>query len=219
MGLLGHLLERPVATSLVAIGTVLIGAVAYFRLPVAALPAIDLPTVVISALLPGASPETMATSVATPLERRIGQIAGLTELTSLNVLGATHITAQFSSARDVAGAAADVQSAANSAASELPKDMPARPQINKLNPSLVPIIFLAITCDTLPPGVVYDYVNRVIVQRLAQVEGVSRVTLQGAQNSPSECERIRRCSLRSGSDWMTSGSPLPGQTPLLRKDH
>ena len=180
---LEQLIRRPVAVSLAAIGVILLGALGYLWLPVAAFPVLDLPTLVVLGSLPGASPETMATSVATPLERRIGQVAGVIELTSVNVLGATQITVQLSAARDIAGAVADVQSAVNAASNELPRDMPLRPQVIKLNPALEPIIFYAATCETLPPDVVYGYLDRVIVQSLSQVEGVSRVTIQGAQKA------------------------------------
>ncbi|HEY7243939.1 MAG TPA: efflux RND transporter permease subunit [Xanthobacteraceae bacterium] len=181
MSALDQLLRRPVATSLAAIGLVLLGALAYPRLPVADMPTVDLPTIIVQAGLPGASPETMATLVATPLERRIGQIAGVTELTSVNVLGGTQIAVQLSSARDVAGAAADVQSAVNAASSDLPKDMPARPHVIKINSQQMPIMFLVVTSDTLPADVVYGYAERVIAQRIAQIDGVGRAAIEGAQ--------------------------------------
>ncbi|WP_206151302.1 efflux RND transporter permease subunit [Starkeya sp. ORNL1] len=171
---------RPVGSMLIAIGIMLIGAAAYRQLAIATLPAIDVPTIVVSAQLPGASPETMASAVATPLERRLGRIASITELTSINTLGNTQITLQFAPERNVDGAAVDVQAAISAAGDELPKDMPSRPVFKKINPILIPAVFLSIRCDTLPPDEVIKYVNGVIVDKLAQLEGVGNVVVQGA---------------------------------------
>lgn len=171
---------RPVGSMLIAIGIILIGIAAYRQLAIATLPAIDVPTIVVSAQLPGASPETMASAVATPLERRLGRIAAVTELTSINTLGNTQITLQFAPERNVDGAAVDVQAAISAAGDELPKDMPNPPVFKKINPILIPAVFLSIRCDTLPPDEVVKYVNSVIVEKLAQLDGVGNVVVQGA---------------------------------------
>lgn len=171
---------RPAGSILIAIGIILIGMAAYRQLAIATLPAIDVPTIVVSAQLPGASPETMASAVATPLERRLGRIAAVTELTSINTLGNTQITLQFSPERNVDGAAVDVQAAISAAGDELPKDMPSPPVFKKINPILIPAVFLSIRCDTLPPDEVVKYVNSVVVEKLAQLEGVGNVVVQGA---------------------------------------
>ncbi len=176
-------LMRPVAAALAVVGIIFGGIVSYQSLPIAELPAIDLPTIVITGLLPGASPETMASAIATPIEKRVGQIAGVTELTSTNVDGATTVIVQFGPERDVSAALSDVQSAVNAAGTDLPKEMPEPPTIAKLNPALVPIIFLAATSETMPPGEVYENVERIIAQPLSQISGVSKVTLQGGQRT------------------------------------
>ena len=183
MWLFAFFIRRPRGTSLIAIGIALTGIVAWRTLPVGPLPAIDLPTIVLSAALPGAAPETMAGLVATPLERRIGAISGVTELTSVNVLGATQIVVQFKDDRDMGGAANDVQSAINAASAELPKDMPQPPTFQKLNPVADPVLFFAITSDTLPIGDLYDLTKQVIVQKVSQVPGVGAAIIQGAEKS------------------------------------
>jgi hydrophobe/amphiphile efflux-1 (HAE1) family protein len=176
-------LTRPVAAVLGAIALIFGGILSYLSLPIAELPGIDLPTIVITGLLPGASPETMASAVATPIEKRVGLIAGLTELTSSNVAGATTIVLQFGPEREIVGALSDVQSAVNAAGSDLPKDMPGPPTIVKFNPALAPVIFLAATSESLPPGEVYENIDRIIAQPLAQLEGVSKVVIQGGQKT------------------------------------
>ena len=183
MNVLEGAIRRPVAAALIAIGVMLLGALAYRGLAVATLPAVDVPTIVVTAQLPGASPETMATSVATPLERRLGRMAGVTELTSINTLGDTQITIQFETGRDIDGAATDVQAAISAASQELPRDMPQRPNFKKINPILAPAAFLAVTSDVVPPDQLYEYVNTVVVQKIAQLEGVGAVTVQGAARS------------------------------------
>ncbi len=174
-------IERPIGTTLLAIGLFLVGIVAYFSLPVASLPTVEFPTIRVTATLPGGDPETMAARVAAPLERRLGEIPGVRELTSVNALGSTRITVQFNPSRSIVGAAQDVQAAINAAAVDLPADMPSLPSFRKSNPSAAPILILALTSKTLPPDKLYDVADTVIVQRLSQVEGVAEVTAAGAE--------------------------------------
>ncbi|MDQ0457756.1 efflux RND transporter permease subunit [Rhizobium paknamense] len=173
-------IERPVATTLIAIGIVVLGCLAYVRLPVAALPTVDLPTIVVRATLPGASPETMASTVATPLERQLGTIAGLTELTSVNAQGSSTIVAQFSLDRDVDGAAQDVQAAISAAEADLPTEMPQAPIYIKANPNVYPVLILALTSDTMSVSDIYDHAETVLRQRLSRIDGVGRVELSGS---------------------------------------
>jgi multidrug efflux pump len=174
-------IERPIGTTLLAIGLFLLGAVAYFNLPVASLPTIEFPTIRVSASLPGADAETMAARVAAPLERRLGEIPGVNELTSVSSLGTARITIQFDLSRDIVGAAQDVQAAINAAAADLPADMPSLPRFRKSNPSASPILILALTSKTIRPSDIYDAADTVIVQRLSQVDGVAEVTAAGAE--------------------------------------
>ena len=174
-------IARPVATMLLAFGLFLSGVVAYWFLPVAALPRVDIPTIVVFAGRPGADPETMAASVAAPLERRLGEIAGVTELTSTSTIGNTSIVIQFDISRDINGAAADVMAAINAAATDLPTDLPRRPYYRKFNPAAAPILALALSSDTLSMAQIYDAVDTVLAQRLSQVPGVSQVTVNGAE--------------------------------------
>lgn len=176
-------IERTVACSLLAIGVILLGAYSYRHLTVATWPAIDLPTIVVTAALPGASPETMATTVATPLERRLGRLSGVTEITSSSGAGNTQIIIQFSYGRDIDGAANDVQSAIAAASSELPKEMPQRPIYKKINPSVAPVILIAVTSDTLPMRDLYGYADTVVRQRLSEVDGVGNIALQGVSRA------------------------------------
>lgn len=172
---------RPVGTTLLAIGLFLVGLVAWYALPVSSLPSVSLPTISVSANLPGADPETMAATVAAPLERRLGEIAGVNELTSSSGLGSTRITVQFDPARSVEGAAQDVQAAINAAIPQLPSDLPAPPSYRKMNPSAMPVIIIALTSSTMPASAIYDAADTVIAQRLAQVEGVAQVNISGAE--------------------------------------
>ncbi len=173
-------IRRPVGTTLLAIGLILIGAVAYRFLPVAALPSIDLPTIRVSASQPGADPATMAATVAAPLERRLGKIAGVTELTSTTTLGSTSIAIQFDLSRNVDKAGRDVQAALNAAATDLPLDLPSLPTFRKANPNATPIMILALTSDTVSASGIYDAADSVIAQRLSQIDGVADVTVSGA---------------------------------------
>ena len=173
-------IRRPVGTTLLAVGLFLVGVVAYRFLPVASMPTVDFPTISVTASRPGADPETMAATVAAPLERRLGEIAGVTELTSRSSLGSTRVTVQFDLARNIDGAARDVQAAINAALTDLPADLPASPAFRKFNPAATPIMILALTSKNLPPSVLYDAADSVIAQRLAQIEGVAEVTVNGA---------------------------------------
>src|SRR6202048_1399507 len=174
-------IRRPVGTTLLAIGLFLVGAVAYRFLPVASMPTVDFRTINVNATRPGADPETMAETVAAPLERRLGEIAGVTELTSRSSLGSTRITIQFDLARKIDGAARDVQAAINAALTDLPGDLQATPTFRKSNPAATPIMILALTSKTLPPSTLYDAADTVIAQRLAQVDGVAEVNVSGAE--------------------------------------
>jgi multidrug efflux pump len=174
-------IRRPVATSLLAAALLLAGLLAYAHLPVAPLPRVDFPTIQVSAALPGASPETMASAVATPLERRFGRIAGLVEMTSTSSLGSTSIVLQFDLERDVDGAARDVQAAIAAAGGELPPDLPLKPRYRKVNPSDAPTLILALSSDTLPLAKVFDVSNNVIAQKISQVKGVGEVFVGGGQ--------------------------------------
>src|SRR6202012_4838784 len=171
----------PIATSLLALAILLAGLGAYMLLPVAPLPQIDLPTIQVTVMQPGASPETMASSCATPLERRFGRIAGMAEITSVSSLGQTLITLQFDLERDVDSAARDVQAAINAAGGELPTTLPTRPTYRKVNPADSPILILSANSDTLPLPQVYDIANSVIAQKISQIEGVGQVTVGGGQ--------------------------------------
>jgi hydrophobe/amphiphile efflux-1 (HAE1) family protein len=174
-------IRRPIATSLLAAALLLAGAAAYTQLPVAPLPRVDFPTISVSAALPGASPETMASAVATPLERRFGRIAGIAEITSVSFLGNTSLTLQFDLDRDVDAAARDVQAAINAAAGDLPANLPTRPNFKKVNPSDAPILILALTSDTIPLAQVYDQANAILAQKISQVPGVGQVFVGGGQ--------------------------------------
>jgi len=173
--------RRPIATSLLAAAVILAGLAAYRSLPVAPLPAVDFPTIQVQAALPGGSPDTMASSVATPLERRFGRIAGLAEMTSVSSLGSTSITLQFDMARDVTGAARDVQAAINAAGAELPPNLPTRPNYRKVNPADSPVLILSLTSKSLPLAQVFDAANSVLAQKVSQIKGVGQVFVGGGQ--------------------------------------
>ena len=173
-------IRRPVATTLLTIGLFLAGALAYPLLPVSSLPQIDFPTISVQANLPGASPETMATSVATPLERQFGRIAGVTEMTSTSILGASTIVLQFDLGRNIDGAARDVQAAINAARGYLPPELPTNPNYRKVNPADAPIIIMALTSATKSRGQMYDVASSILQQKLAQVPGVGQVIVGGS---------------------------------------
>jgi multidrug efflux pump len=173
-------IDRPVATTLLTIGAVLAGVVAFRLLPVSPLPRVDLPTISVSATLPGASPETMASTVAMPLERSLGLIAGVSEMTSTSALGSTRIVLQFDLDRDINGAARDVQAAINAARSSLPTGLNGNPSYRKVNPADAPIMILALTSETMTQGQMYDAASTVIAQKLSQLEGVGQVQVGGS---------------------------------------
>ena len=174
-------IARPVATFLLALGILLAGIVASRFLPVSALPSVDIPTIVVFAGRPGADPETMANSIAAPLERRLGEIAGVTELTSISAIGNTTIIIQFDIDRDINGAAHDVQAAINAATTDLPSDLPWRPFYRKFNPADAPVMTIALSSDTLSTAQIYDAADTILAQRLSQAEGVSQVQVNGAE--------------------------------------
>ena len=176
-------IHRPAGTSLLAAGLFLMGIVAYHFLPVAAIPRVDYPIISVSASLPGAEPATVASALAAPLERHLAQISGVSEITSISTLGGTSVTIQFALDRNIDGAARDVQAAINASASELPLDLPNPPTYRKVNPADAPIMVLAMTSDTLPPSQVFEYADTILGQKLSQVEGVSQVTITGAEKS------------------------------------
>ena len=174
-------IRRPVGTMLLAIGLFLAGAVAYGLLPVASMPTVEFPTIRVSASRPGADPSIMAATIAAPLERRLGEIPGVTEITSTNSLGNTNITIQFDLARNIDGAARDVQGALNAALTDLPGDLPTLPAMRKVNPSAAPVMILALTSKTMTAANLYDVADSVIAQRMSQIEGVAEVTVSGAE--------------------------------------
>ena len=180
-GISAPFIYRPVATTLVMVGILLVGLVAFPSLPVAPLPQVDFPTISVSASLPGASPETMASSVAQPLERQIAQIPGVTQMTSTSSLGATGITVQFDLDRNIDAAANDIQAAINAAGGQLPKDLPSPPTYRKVNPSDTPILILSVRSDVTPIIEVDDAAENILAQRISQVSGVSLVKVGGQQ--------------------------------------
>ncbi|WP_280986287.1 efflux RND transporter permease subunit [Hansschlegelia zhihuaiae] len=180
-GVSGPFIRRPVATWLAMAALVLVGLAAYSRLPVAPLPQIDFPTIQITANLPGASPETMASSVAQPLERQFAQIPGLSELTSISAVGATTITAEFELGRDIDAAAQDIQAAINAASGQLPPNLPSPPSYRKTNPADSPILLLSVRSDTMPLTTANDLADSRIAQQISQLSGVGQVTIAGEQ--------------------------------------
>ncbi len=173
-------IRRPVATTLLTIGVTLAGALAFKLLPVSPLPQVDIPTISVSASLPGASPEVMAATVATPLERAMGRIAGVTELTSSSSLGNANVILQFDLSRNIDGAARDVQAAIQASRTDLPSNLPSNPTYRKVNPADQPSMILSMTSDTLSTGQIYDIANTVVAQKIAQLNGVGQVTVGGS---------------------------------------
>src|SRR5262252_3420199 len=173
-------IRRPVATTLLTFGLAAAGIVAFFKLPVSPLPQVDFPTISVQATLPGASPEDVATTVASPLERHLGQIADVTEMTSSSTVGSTRITLQFGLNRDINGAARDVQAAINAARADLPTSLRTNPTYRKVNPADAPILVLTLTSDTVTRGEVYDAASTILAQKLSQVEGVGEVAVSGS---------------------------------------
>jgi len=179
MNISAPFIKRPVATTLLSVAMALAGGIAFRLLPVAPLPRVEFPTISVGAGLPGADPETMASSVATPLERQFGRIAGLTEMTSTSSLGSTNIVLQFDLNRDIEAAARDVQAAINAARGQLPANLPSNPSYRKVNPADAPIMIVALTSDSLSPGQIYDAATSVLQQKLSQVTGVGQVSVGG----------------------------------------
>ena len=180
MNLSRPFIERPVATTLLTLGVVLAGVAAFLHLPVAPLPQVDFPTISVNAGLPGASPETMAATVAAPLERSLGRIAAVTEMTSASTLASTHIVLQFDLSRDIDGAARDVQAAINAARALLPTGLPSNPNYRKVNPADAPIMILGLTSKALTRGQMYDWASTVLAQKLLQVQGIGDVNVGGS---------------------------------------
>jgi multidrug efflux pump len=180
MNLSALFIRRPVATTLLTLAVALAGGLAYFFLPVSPLPQVDFPTIQVSAKLPGASPETMASSVATPLERQFGRIAGVTEMTSSSSLGSTSVVLQFDLNRNIDAAARDVQAAINAARGQLPANLPSNPSYKKVNPADAPIMMIALTSDLIPRTIMYDIASSILQQKIAQVKGVGDVNVGGS---------------------------------------
>ncbi len=179
MNISAPFIGRPVATTLLTVGVVLVGAVAFNVLPVSPLPQVDFPTISVSASLPGGSPEIVASSIATPLERQFSHIAGVTEMTSSSSVGSTSITLQFDLSRDIDGAARDVEAAINAARTYLPANLPANPTYRKVNPSDSPIVILGLTSDKYNKPALYDVASSIVAQRLSQIAGVGQVSVGG----------------------------------------
>ena len=196
MGFSTPFIMRPVATLLLALGLLLTGVVAFRFLPVAPLPNVDIPTIVVMAGRPGADPETMANSIAAPLERRLGEIPGVSEITSTSSTGSVSIVVQFELDRSIEGASYDVQAALNAATSDLPADLPTRPYYRRFNPAEAPVMTLSLTSDVLSTAQVYDAADSILAQRLSQVEGVSQVTVNGAER-PAVRVRLNPAALKA----------------------
>jgi multidrug efflux pump len=179
MNLSAPFIRRPVATTLLTLGLVVAGVIAFFKLPVSPLPDVDIPTISVQATLPGASPVDVAATVASPLERHLGQIADVTEMTSTSSLGSARVNLQFNIDRNINGAARDVQAAINAARADLPSSLRSNPTYRKFNPASAPILIYTVTSDTLTPAEIYDAASTVLAQKLSQVEGVGEVAVSG----------------------------------------
>jgi len=173
-------IRRPVATTLLTLGIALAGSLAFYLLPVAPLPQVDFPTISVNAGLPGASPEIVASTIATPLEREFGHIAAVTQMTSSSSLGSTSVTLQFDLSRNIDAAARDVEAAINAARANLPSNLPSNPTYRKVNPADSPVMILALTSDTDTKGQMYDAASTILAQKLSQVDGVGQVTVGGS---------------------------------------
>jgi multidrug efflux pump len=215
-------IRRPVATSLLSVALLLAGLLAYRMLPVAPLPQVEFPVIQVQAQLPGASPETMASSVATPLERQFARIAGVTEMTSTSLLGATTIVLQFDLDRSIDAAARDVQAAINAALSQLPPNLPSNPNYRKINPADAPVLILGMTSDAMPVGRIFDAADSIVAQRLSQVEGVGQVfgrrrASGGARQGGSQSSRPARDRAGAGADRARCGHHEPAQGRAVRR--
>ncbi|HEV7816102.1 MAG TPA: efflux RND transporter permease subunit, partial [Janthinobacterium sp.] len=174
-------IRRPIGTALIALGLLMTGVVAFPLLPIAPLPQVDFPTILVSTSLPGASSETMASGVTTPLERQFSLIAGVSELTSTSSLGSSSITVQFDLDRNIDAAAGDIQSAINAAGGQLPTNLPSPPSYRKINPADAPIMQLALSSESMPLTEVNDAADNILAQQLSQIKGVAQVTINGQQ--------------------------------------
>src|SRR5246500_4688171 len=181
-------IKRPVATSLLTIALAMAGALAFYFLPVAPLPQVEYPTINVNANLPGASPETMASAVATPLERSFGRIAGIDQMTSQSTLGSAHVNIQFELGKNIDAAAREVQAAINAARGQLPANLPSNPGYRKVNPADAPILILSLPSDTIRLPEIYDAANSILAQKLAQVSGVGQVFVGGGANPAVRAE-------------------------------
>jgi multidrug efflux pump len=197
MHLSAPFIQRPVATSLLSLALLLAGSVAYSLLPVASLPNVDMPVIGVSAGMPGASPETMASAVATPLERQFGRIAGINQMTSSSSLGSTSVNLQFDIDKDIDAAARDVQASINAARSQLPAYLPQNPNYRKANPAEAPILILALTSDLVPKSQIYDLANSILAQKISQIQGVGQVFVGG---SSSPAVRVELNPMQLGSN-------------------
>jgi multidrug efflux pump len=191
-------IRRPIATTLLTFGLAAAGAVAFFKLPVSPLPQVDFPTISVQATLPGGSPQDVATTVASPLERHLGQIADVTEMTSSSTVGAVRITLQFGLNRDINGAARDVQAAINAARADLPTSLRSNPTYRKVNPADAPILILTLTSDTMTRGDLYDAASTVLAQKLSQVEGIGEVVVGGSSLPAVRAELIPQALYKYG---------------------
>ena len=202
-GISAPFIRRPIATTLLTVAIALAGIVAFLQLPTAPLPQVDFPTINISASLPGASPDIMASAVAAPLERQLAHIAALSEMTSSSALGSTSITLQFDLDRNIDGAARDVQAAINAARANLPSNLPQNPSYRKVNPADAPILILALTSEVFSRGQLYDAASTIIQQRLLQIEGVGQSTLVAAPCPQFGWRSIPLNSTTPVSPWKT----------------
>src|SRR6201988_1709449 len=191
-------IRRPVATTLLTFGLAAAGVGAFFKLPVSPLPQVDFPTISVQATLPGASPQDVATTVASPLERHLGQIADVTEMTSQSSVGSVRITLQFGLNRDINGAARDVQAAINAARADLPTSLRTNPTYRKVNPADAPILILTLTSDTMTRGDLYDAASTVLAQKLSQVEGIGEVVVGGSSLPAVRAELIPQALYKYG---------------------
>lgn len=210
-------IHRPVATTLLTLAIAICGIIGLRLLPVSPLPQVDYPVISISASLPGADPETMASSVATPLERALGRIAGVNEMTSMSSLGSTRVILQFDLDRDINGAARDVQAAINAAQSLLPTGMPSRPSYRKVNPSDAPIMILTLTSETYSQGQLYDFASTRLAQKIAQTEGVGDVSVGGSSLPAVRVELNPSALFNQASRWTRCARPSATPTCAGRR--
>jgi len=219
MNISAPFVRRPIGTTLLTLAIALAGGLAFYALPVSPLPQVDNPTISVGASLPGASPQTMAASVATPLERQFGRIAGITEMTSSSNLGTTGITLQFDLSRDIDGAARDVEAAINAARGNLPSDLPSNPSYRKVNPADSPIMIIALTSDIYTKGQMYDSASTVLAQKISQFQGVGQVTV-GGSSLPSVRVELNPLALNKyGIGLEQVRTALSGANANLPKGH